>query len=128
MKEEVKGFYYLHSESKDLIYKRFKPDDSDFVVRIWEVDFSDRFDAWRVVLEALALGAKLERIKELAKKWKLTIEDSYELIFRSEPTDDMEKGLNLFVQEIFNIQPIEYWEKAKVEYEKRFGKSCEQVS
>lgn len=50
--------------------------DSDFVRRIWPIDLSNRAHAWLTVIEAAALGAIPERIKELAEKWNLTNEDA----------------------------------------------------
>ncbi len=78
----MKGYYYLHSESKDLIYKpsiciEFDPSyfDSPFVQKVWRFDSEDRFDAWLICVEALALGAEKERVFELKEKWGLTDED-----------------------------------------------------
>nr|WP_154325074.1 hypothetical protein [Pantoea sp. 201603H] len=67
------GWYYLH-QNNDLIYKP-SPDaivdirDSDFAVCSWPIDPSDRKGAWDILVEAQALGAKKERIDQLAKKW-----------------------------------------------------------
>lgn len=76
----IKGWYYLH-ENKDLIYKN-SPDaiadirDSDLCHSAWPCDPADRANAWQIVVEAMSLGAKKERIYELVKKWKLTDEDA----------------------------------------------------
>ena len=73
------GHYYLHSETGDLIFKRegFPPDPSSpFVKKIWPVDPSDRGNAWVIAIEALALGANKERVRELAEKWGLTDADA----------------------------------------------------
>ncbi|WP_369788354.1 hypothetical protein [Rouxiella sp. WC2420] len=70
----IAGWYYLHVNG-DLIYKP-DPDsiadirDSDFASCSWPIDPSDRKNAWELLVEALALGAKEERISELATKWK----------------------------------------------------------
>lgn len=67
------GWYYLH-QNNDLIYKP-SPDaivdirDSDFAVCSWPLDQSDRKGAWDILVEAQALGARKERINELAEKW-----------------------------------------------------------
>jgi hypothetical protein len=72
-----KHWYYLHSVTKDLIHKRTEPEsDSSFVLKVWKCDTRDRLDAWTIVTEALALGAKKERIDELVKLWELTNEDA----------------------------------------------------
>lgn len=77
------GWYYLHTNG-DLIFKRFRPDPGDFVRRVWSIDTADRFDAWRICIEALALGARRDRIDELAQKWGLTDEDGQVFVERSD--------------------------------------------
>jgi hypothetical protein len=73
------GYYYLHKDTKDLIYKPAICVDSDpqyfdspFVQKVWRFDSSDRLDAWTICVEALAMGAKRERVFELKEKWGLT--------------------------------------------------------
>lgn len=87
------GYYYLHSETKDLIYKPASVVwsdsqyfDSPFVQKVWEFDSEDRFDAWRVCVEASVLGAKKSRINELASKWGLTDEDGLHFLERAKLT------------------------------------------
>lgn len=69
----IQGWYYLH-ENGSLIYKA-SPDaacdirDSDFARAMWPMDVTDRAGAWNILVEASALSAKPERIKELAEKW-----------------------------------------------------------
>lgn len=77
------GYYYLHSESKDLIYKPASVVDSDpqyfdspFIQKVWKFDSEDQFDAWQICVEASVLGARKERIAELVKKWGLTNADA----------------------------------------------------
>ena len=68
------GWYYLH-ENGDLIYKRDLPGiaadirESPFAKTLWSIDTSNRADAWRILVEALAIGANKNRIDDLAKKW-----------------------------------------------------------
>src|SRR5690606_24042457 len=68
----TQGWYYLH-ENKELIYKN-NPDaiadirDSDLAISAWAWD-GQRSTAWSILVEALSIGAKKERIKELASKW-----------------------------------------------------------
>lgn len=69
-------WYYLHTNG-DLIHKWARPDTSDFVRKIWEVDPTLRRDAWVLCVEAAALGANPARIKALAKRWNLTDEDAH---------------------------------------------------
>ncbi len=75
----LEHWYYLHTNG-DLIHKRTEPEgDSPFVKKVWKLDLEDRASAWMLCIEALALGAKRERIDELAAKWGITDEDA--LIF-----------------------------------------------
>ena len=77
----IEGYYYLHT-NKELIYKRdhdfivadFR--DSDFVMAFWPMDQADRMSAWSLLVEALAAGAKKERVLELAEKWKCNNADA----------------------------------------------------
>ena len=75
------GWYYLHVNG-DLIYKADHADtaadirESDLARGMWPLDVEDRETAWRIAVEAGAAGAKPERIKELAEKWKLTDDDA----------------------------------------------------
>ena len=80
------GWYYLHTNN-ELIYK---PDsdgivadfrESDFVKAFWPFDGS-RESAWQILVEALSLEAKKERIFELAEKWKCTEGDALEFAAR----------------------------------------------
>ena len=77
----ITGRYYLHTNGS-LIYKREFDDtmadlrESDFVRHIWPMDTSDREGAWRICIEALALGASALRVKELAEKWQCNDEDA----------------------------------------------------
>jgi plasmid maintenance system killer protein len=70
------GYYYLHTNG-DLIFRRTYPDlGSDFVRRIWPLYPDNRGSAWGICVEALALGAREGRIKELQDKWQLFNEDA----------------------------------------------------
>jgi hypothetical protein len=70
----------LHTNG-ELIFKRFRPEnDSPFVRRVWALDLEDRGTAWLLVIEALALGARRERIDELAAKWGLTDDDALRFV------------------------------------------------
>ena len=69
------GYYYLHT-NRNLLYKRALDDaqtadfrESDLVRMFWAFDIEDRESAWQVLIEAAALGAKPERIQELADLW-----------------------------------------------------------
>jgi hypothetical protein len=76
----IEHYYYLH-ENGDLICK---PNDdfvvsdlrdSDLVRAFWGLDLSNRASAWEFLVEAFALGAKKERVLELATKWGCDDED-----------------------------------------------------
>lgn len=75
----IQGWYYLH-ENKELIYKN-SPDaiidirDSDLCSAAWAWD-GERPTAWQILVEALSLGANIERINQLAEKWGCTDLDS----------------------------------------------------
>ncbi len=75
------GWYYLHTNG-ELIYKRELGStaadirESDFARALWPVDPTDREGAWTILVEALAAGAKPERVAELATKWGCDNEDA----------------------------------------------------
>ena len=77
----IEGWYYLHTNG-DLIYKRDFPGvasdirESSFAKSMWPIDTTDRAGAWRILVEALSLGANKGRIEELAKLWGCTDEDA----------------------------------------------------
>jgi hypothetical protein len=113
------GYYYLHSVTKDLVFKRFEPGgDSgfvpDFVQRVWPIDTTDRIDAWTVILEGLALGAKIERVKELVDKWSLTFDDSVQMLKRiAGPSKLMQDGIILYATKILGMGKEPYWDKVR---------------
>ncbi len=78
----MEHYYYLHTNGS-LIHKRFRPDPSDFIIKIWKLDTEDRKSGWILCIEALALGANKERVMELKEKWGLTNEDAQEFIKRA---------------------------------------------
>lgn len=61
-------FYYLHVNG-ELIAKKFRPEPSDFVRKIWVLRPDERESAYIILIEAACLGAKMSRILELAKHW-----------------------------------------------------------
>jgi hypothetical protein len=82
----IDSWYYLHTNGK-LIYKQDFPGieadirESDLAIMLWPIDLEDRENAWQVLVEALACGANLERVMELAVKWRCNDEDA--LIYAS---------------------------------------------
>jgi len=115
-------YYYLHTNG-DLIAKPpivVESDssyfDSPFVKKVWKLDLTDRADAWKIVLEALGLGCRLDRATELAKHWNLTYEDSLEMLTRISPneiTELMRAGLTIFIEFILHMDLEIYWDKVK---------------
>ncbi|GAB1376848.1 hypothetical protein MASR1M48_17000 [Lactococcus petauri] len=78
----IDGFYYLHTNG-DLIWKVNMDNgqeadfrESDFVVTYWGIDLKDRQCYWTFLVEALAAGAKKERVFELANKNGCNNEDA----------------------------------------------------
>lgn len=71
-------WYYLHTNG-ELISKidlGQGPPEGDFVRKSWPLVTTERESAWIICLEALAMGARRERVMELAALWKLTDEDA----------------------------------------------------
>lgn len=86
------GHYYLHT-SKNLIFKHANYpvkdiEESSFSHTIWEVDVTNRGNAWCIAIEAAALGADPKRIQELIETWELTDVDAlnYLKYLHIEPT------------------------------------------
>lgn len=111
----MKWYYYLHTNG-DLIAKNPSShnqadfNESTFVKRWWLIETEFRLDAWTLVIEALALGARIDRIKDLAQKWNLTKEDLKEYITRNiTPTEIQKTGMNKFIKEILALEPNTFW-------------------
>lgn len=70
----IEGWYYLHTNGS-LIYKHELGGtaadirESDFARAMWPCDPTDREGAWRILVEALSLGANAVCVKELSEKW-----------------------------------------------------------
>lgn len=100
------GYYYLHSENWRLIWKKFHPDSGGFVIRVWPVNHADRMTAWVIILEALALGARTDQIRELAQKWGCTSRDLIEFMIRNpHPSSIQRVGFLLFLMQIERVDP-----------------------
>ena len=105
--------YYLHTNG-DIIGKNpitYYDIEGDFVVKKWLIDTTDRTDAWKLVSEALVLGASIDRVKELSTKWGLDYEDSLEFITRVEPTEILKEGFDKFVRLILGFENYDAYEK-----------------
>lgn len=109
-------YYYLHING-DLIAKKYYEgiiqdfEESDFVKCWWSLDLTNRKDAWIFLIEALARGANIKRIKDLATTWGCDKEDLKEFICRHEPTDEQKKGMDLFIKNILLFpRPDVFWD------------------
>ena len=106
------GFFCLYKDGR-LLWQKSPPEQKDILLKhFWPVNIDFRGNAWMVALEALAMGAKLDRIKELALKWGLTFDDSIELLKRMDPkkiTKEMRVGLTMFITLVLEIQINDYW-------------------
>ena len=73
--------YYLHTNN-ELIGKPYYGGidadmrESDFVRMYWRIDTTQRLNAWRMLVEALSIGASKERIFGLAQKWSCDDSDA----------------------------------------------------
>jgi len=113
----MKWIYHLH-QNGDLIGKNpavvardASYFDSPFVKKVWWEDTEKRETLWIMMLEALAMGARIGRIKEIAEKNGCDKADSIEMLTRMKPNDLMRKGMTIFVQEILNEDIGEYWKE-----------------
>jgi len=127
MKDGIKNarewYYYLHTNG-DLISKNPivldgdpKYFESPFVKKIWKLNMNDRGSLWSFTLEALANGAKVERVQQLAIRWGLTIEDSLEMIRHVNPNKEQTLGLNIFIVKIFHMELADYWDMITIKAE-----------
>lgn len=76
------GWYYLHTNG-ELIFKKELDNgmaadirESDFARAMWPMDPENREGAWNIVVEGLAAGADIDRVKELAQRWHCDNEDA----------------------------------------------------
>ena len=111
----MRWIYYLH-QNGDLIGKNpivVEGDssyfDSPFVKKVWWIDTEKRDTLWTLILEALALGAKIDRIKEVAAINKCDRADSIEMLKRMKPDGLMRKGMTIFIEKILNEDVKKYW-------------------
>jgi len=123
--KNVHWYYYLHTNGdlicKNATYMSDSDFKSDFVVKHWLVDVNQRGDGWRMILEALVLGARIDRVKELADTWKMTEEDAAEYMFRNPNPPEIEKqGLRLFFEKILNSDIEKFFDSL----EERFCKKA----
>lgn len=115
----MKWYYYLHTNG-DLIGKNPVVVDSDasyfdsqFVKKVWKIDTENRDTLWTLMLEALALGARINRIKEIAEKQGCDKADSIEMLKRMKPDGLMREGMTKFIKEILGLDVEKYWEECR---------------
>ena len=109
----MNGYYYLHTNGSLI----FKPDsfdpkdfDSSFVKEWWRIDTQDRKTAWNVIIEGLALGAKLDDVKRLVKKWNCTKKDLPHYLVNQKPTDLRRQGVRIFLEKIGQVDPDKWFD------------------
>lgn len=113
----MKWIYYLH-QNGDLIGKNpavvagdASYFDSPFVKKVWWIETDERYTLWTMMLEALAMGARVARIKEIAEKNKCDKADSIEMLKQMKPNDLMRTGMTIFIKEILGMDVKEYWKE-----------------
>lgn len=114
--------YYLHTNG-DIIGKNpitYHDIEGPFVVCKWMIDLTDRADAWRLILQALARGCRIERAKKLSIEWGLTFEDSKHMLvaLKNELNPELKKGLCIFTEKILGMDVEEYFNKIEMENKK----------
>lgn len=105
-------WYYLHTNG-ELIHKRTWPgeDNSDFVKRIWACDPTNRENAWTILVEALASGANVQRVRELAATWKCDGRDLPNYMRAiSAPSKELRDGMRLFIEHVLRVGPDDYYD------------------
>lgn len=117
-----KWAYYLHTNG-EIIGKNpitYHDIEGPFVVCKWMIDLSERKDAWRLILQALARGCRIERAKELSNKWGLTFEDSKQMLFalKDEINPELKKGLCIFTEKILGMDIEDYFNKIEMDTKK----------
>jgi len=127
MKDDIKNarewYYYLHEDGNLISTNPLVLDaepkyfESIFAKKVWKLNMNDRGSLWSFVLEALANGAKIESVQQLAILWRLTIEDSLEMIRHVEPNKEQTLGLNILIVKIFHMELAEYWDMIAIKAE-----------
>jgi len=127
MKDDIKNarewYYYLHEDGNLISTNPLVLDaepkyfESIFAKKVWKLNMNDRGSLWSFVLEALANGAKIESVQQLAILWRLTIEDSLEMIRHVKPNKEQTLGLNILIVKIFHMELAEYWDMIAIKAE-----------
>jgi len=102
--------YYSLYTNGDLVYSysNIPYVRSSLVVHVWPADQSSRANAWKILLESLALGANIDRVRELAQKWKCDEDDFNLLLVNSKLSALMKEGVPLFFKEVLGKEFKQY--------------------
>lgn len=107
-------WYYLHTNGS-LIHKTYINQDqstdfmeSNFVRKYWLIDITDRESAWTLLLEALSLGALVDRIRSLAIMWNCNGEDLTLYLVNVKPSPEKTKQVYLYLEKILEVNPDDY--------------------
>ena len=131
----MKWYYYLHENGNLLGKNPVVVDDevlgdasyfdSPFVKNVWLIHTEDRESLWRMLLEALAMGAKVGRVAEIAMQNGCNFRDSLEMLKRLQvaQNDLFRKGMKIFIEKVLEMSEKEYWDKVVMlaEAEKKEG-------
>jgi len=76
----ITGWFFLNKDG-DLVYESYPEKASalredESVKMLWSYDPDDRGKSWSILVEAVAAGANVTEIKELAKKWNFDDNDA----------------------------------------------------
>ena len=123
----MRGYYYLHANGslirKHENYQFEGPVGPDCLIReIWEFDTRYRADAWKIVTEALYLGADIQQVRSLAGKWDCDLRDCMEYIRRNELNEFEVRALVRFSELIFGLSKDQLFFEAQKEIRKLLGK------
>ena len=115
----MRWYYYLHTNGNligtnpTVVGRDTSYFDSSFVQKVWKTDTEKRDTLWTMMLEALAMGARIGKVKELAERYNCDKADSIEMLVRIKPNDLMRKGITIFIKEILNEDVEKYWEECR---------------
>lgn len=69
-------YYVLFQDGSLLAYDK-PPEDNPFIKQIWQVDLSDRKNAWMLIIHATKMGADPKRLLDLMQKWEINESQAY---------------------------------------------------
>ena len=87
---------------------------SSFVKHLWMIDTENRANVWKFITEALGKGAKIDRIKEILDRWKLTKEltqeDLKKYIKNQKISKEQIRGIDIFITKILKLNVVKFWD------------------